>query len=175
MKDNTNITDTLSLTRGKGFIDDLKYTGKLRIELRDQHGVLKDSRDITNLVVNAGKTHVRGLMKDKSAITEMSAIGVGTGSSAAAAADVDLGAEVTTGLSGTRKSVTRSNSGSFATQYDGTFLAGECTNSALTEAGIFNNTAVGPSSGTMLCRAVFTAIDKLSTDSLSISWVVTVG
>ena len=54
-------------------------------------------------------------------------------------------------------------------QYITTFPAGTGTG-ALTEAGIFN----ASSSGTMLCRVVFSVINKAAADSLLITWSVTI-
>ena len=47
--------------------------------------------------------------------------------------------------------------------------AGEGTG-ALTEAGIFN----ASSSGTMLCRTEFSVVNKGASDSMTITWTVTV-
>ena len=41
---------------------------------------------------------------------------------------------------------------------------------AITEAGIFN----ASSSGTMLCRTVFSVVNKGASDSMTITWTVTV-
>ncbi len=49
------------------------------------------------------------------------------------------------------------------------FSAGEGTG-ALTEAGIFN----ASSSGTMLCRTEFNVVNKGASDSMTITWTVTV-
>ena len=49
-----------------------------------------------------------------------------------------------------------------------TFEAGDATG-AVTEAGIFN----AASGGDMLCRTVFSAVNKAASDSLAITWVVT--
>jgi len=46
--------------------------------------------------------------------------------------------------------------------------AGDVTG-AITEAGIFN----ASSSGTMLCRVVFSALNLTSTDSISVDWTIT--
>jgi flavin-dependent dehydrogenase len=50
-----------------------------------------------------------------------------------------------------------------------TFEAGDATG-AITEAGIFN----AASGGQMLARTVFPAVNKSSTDTLAITWVVTI-
>ena len=55
--------------------------------------------------------------------------------------------------------------------YVGDWAAGDGTNSAIAEAGIFNASSVG----TMLARATFTAINKGASDTLKITWTVTVG
>jgi len=56
--------------------------------------------------------------------------------------------------------------------YVGDWAAGDGTNSAIKEAGIFNAAAAG----TMLARYVFpTAIDKGAGDTLQVTWTVTIG
>ena len=52
--------------------------------------------------------------------------------------------------------------------YVASFEAGDATG-AVTEAAIFN----ASSSGTMLCRVVFAAINKASADTMSVTWVIT--
>jgi hypothetical protein len=54
-------------------------------------------------------------------------------------------------------------------QYVATFSAGTGTG-AITEAGIFN----ASSAGTLLCRTVFSVINKGALDTLVITWKVTV-
>ena len=53
--------------------------------------------------------------------------------------------------------------------YTASFPAGTGTG-AITEAGIFNNS----SGGDMLCRSVFSVVNKGSDDAMSITWTVTV-
>ena len=53
--------------------------------------------------------------------------------------------------------------------YVATFPAGTGTG-AITEAGILN----ASSSGTLLCRTVFSVINKGAADTLGITWTVTV-
>jgi hypothetical protein len=52
--------------------------------------------------------------------------------------------------------------------YVSSFEAGDATG-AVTEAGIFN----ASSSGTMLCRVVFSAINKAADDTMSVTWTIT--
>ena len=56
-----------------------------------------------------------------------------------------------------------------AIAYVCTWAAGDAT-AALTEAGIFN----ASSGGDMLCRTVFSVVNKASADSMTITWTVTV-
>ena len=143
-------------------IEQLKMTGRLQIELNGEV-----VRDIDNLVVTAGKTFVAASMlkttsNSPAAMTHMA---VGTGTTNPAASDTALESQV-----GSRKAftTTASSSGAVVT-YVCQFTAGEGTG-ALTEAGIFN----AASSGTMLCRTEFDVVNKGASDSMTITWTVTV-
>lgn len=137
--------------------DGLKLTGKLTIALNDEI-----VQEVPNLVVTAGKEYVASRMKDTSA-TAMSHMAIGTGSTAAAAGNTALGSEsARTGLTSTTVS------GADIVYVD-TFAAGTGTG-AITEAGIFN----ASSGGDMLCRTVFSVVNKGASDAMTITWTVTV-
>jgi len=137
--------------------DGLKLTGKLTIALNDEI-----VQEVPNLVVTAGKEYVASRMKDTSA-SAMSHMAIGTGSTAAAASQTALGSEsARTGLTSTTVS------GADIVYVD-TFAAGTGTG-AITEAGIFN----ASSSGDMLCRTVFSVVNKGASDAMTITWTVTV-
>jgi len=137
--------------------DGLKLTGKLTIALNDEI-----VQEVPNLVVTAGKEYVASRMKDTSA-SAMSHMAIGTGSTAAAASQTALGSEsARTGLTSTTVS------GADIVYVD-TFAAGTGTG-AITEAGIFN----ASSGGTMLCRTVFSVVNKGASDAMTITWTVTV-
>ena len=53
--------------------------------------------------------------------------------------------------------------------YVSSFEAGDATGAVVVEAGIFN----ASSSGTMLCRVVFSAINKAADDTMSVTWTIT--
>lgn len=178
--DEQAVNDAISvvLTKGDGSVasglqETLKMTGRVHVAVYDDAGTLKDERHIHNLVVTAGKAYIAALLQG-AAPAAMTAMAVGTGTSAPAAGDTDLQSEITTGLSGTRVSITRTNPTSTVIRYVATWTAGQATNGAITEAGTFNAAAVGPASGTMLDRATFTAIPKGASDSLTITWDVTI-
>ena len=103
-------------------------------------------------------------MKDTS--TVMTHMGIGTGTTAAVIANTDL--ETVTGAR-LALSVSGGTPVAKVITYAATFPAGAHT-AAITEAGIF--TAV--TSGTMLARTVFTVVNKGASDSMTISWDVTI-
>jgi hypothetical protein len=93
----------------------------------------------------------------------MSHMAVGSGTTAAAAGDTALETQI-----GSRVSLTSTTVTSNAVAYVATFAAGTGTG-AITEAGIFN----ADTSGTMLCRTVFSVVNKGADDTLQITWTIT--
>ena len=137
--------------------DNLKLKGRLNIAINGE-----TVKEVDNIVVTAGKGYVASRMKDASA-TAMSHMGIGTGSTAAAASDTALGSQ------SVRQALTSTTVSNNEVTYVATFSAGSGTG-AITEAGIFN----ASSSGTMLCRTVFSTVNKASGDSMTITWTVTI-
>jgi ethanolamine utilization microcompartment shell protein EutS len=138
------------------FQDGMKMSGKLTISLND-----KVVQEVDNLVVTSGKEFVASRMVGSSSDV-MSHMAIGSGSTAAAAGDTALGSELG------RVSSADSVSGAVVT-YSATFGAGTGTG-AVTEAGLFN----AASGGDMLCRTVFSVVNKSVSDSMTISWAVQV-
>jgi len=137
--------------------DGLKLKGKLAIALNGEV-----VQEVDNLVVTAGKGYVASRIKDASA-TAMSHMAIGSGSTAAAAGNTALGSELG------RVSLTSTNVSAAVVTYVATFAAGTGTG-AVTEAALLN----ASSGGTMLCRTVFSVVNKGSADSMTITWTVTV-
>lgn len=137
--------------------DGLKITGRLIIE---KNG--KVVQEVDNLVVTDGKEWVIDRMKD--ANTVMTHMELGTGTTAAAPADATLETIITS----SRTTLTTTSSGTSIT-YACTFAAGTGTG-AVTEAGIFD----AASSGDMLARTVFAVVNKGASDSMTITWTVTI-
>ena len=137
--------------------DDLKRKGNLAIALNGEV-----VQEIDNLVVTDGKEYVASRMKDATA-TAMSHMAIGSGSTAAAASNSALGNQLG------RVSLTSTTVSGAVVTYVATFGAGTGTG-AVTEAGLFN----ASSSGTMLCRTVFSVVNKGAADSMTITWTVTV-
>jgi hypothetical protein len=145
-----------------GMINDtIKVTGELKITVTKPDGNTHETV-VPNIVVTDGKEYIASRMKDASA-TAMSHMAIGTGSTAAAAGDAALGNEAG------RVALTSTTVTSNAVAYVATFGAGTGTG-AITEAGILN----ASSSGDLLCRTVFSVINKGAADTLGITWTVTV-
>ena len=137
--------------------DSLEMKGRLAIAVNGEV-----VQEVPNLVVTAGKGYVASRMKDTSD-SAMSHMAIGTGSAAAAVGQTALGSE------STRLALTSTTVSGNEITYVATFGAGSGTG-AITEAGILN----ANSGGTMLCRTVFSVVNKGSADSMTITWVVTV-
>ena len=137
--------------------DDLKLKGKLAISLNG-----KIIQEVDNLVVTAGKGYVASRMKDTTA-TAMSHMAIGSGSTAAAASDTALGNQLG------RVALTSTTVSNAVVTYVASFPAGTGTG-AVTEAAILN----ASSGGTMLCRTVFSVVNKGASDSMTVTWTVTV-
>lgn len=152
--------------------DTMKATGRVDIIVRDAEGRIKDEKHITNTVVDDGLDFIAQRMKDTlgghTLPDEMSHMEVGTGTTAATTTDT----AIETALSPQAR-VALTTAGGTVTDnsiaYVATFGAGTGTG-ALTEAGIFNDA----SAGTMLCRTVFSVINKGASDSMTITWTITI-
>ena len=137
--------------------DGLKLTGKLIIALNG-----RTVQEVDNLVVTAGKGYVASRIKDATA-TAMSHMAIGSGTNNPAAGDTALQTELG------RVALTSTAVSAAVVTYVATFGAGTGTG-AVTEAGILN----ASSSGTLLCRTEFSVVNKGSSDSMTVTWTVTV-
>lgn len=145
--------------------EQIKVTGHVDIVVTDKDGNIKDTRSIKNLVVTAGKTFIAASMlkTTTNSPAAMSHMAIGAGTSAAAVGDTALGSQLG------RVSLASASSTGAVVTYTATFSAGTGTG-AVTEAGIFNNS----SGGDMLCRTVFSVVNKGVDDAMSVTWTVTV-
>jgi hypothetical protein len=158
----TTLTKPRSYKERKMFNDTVKLVGELRITVTNPEGNVKHEVVVPNLVVTTGKEFIASRMVGTSS-NVMSHMAIGTGTTAAAVGDTTLGTEAG------RVALTSSTATSNSVAYVATFPAGTGTG-AITEAGIFN----ASSSGTLLCRTVFSVINKGAADTLGITWTVTV-
>lgn len=145
-------------------IENIKSKGELNIVLTGPDGKVRESHQFKNLVVTTGLAFIISRMAAATA-NPMSHMEVGTGGTAAAAADTALGAAIAS----SRTALTSSTVSGNTITYSASFGTGVGTG-AITEAGIFN----ASSAGTMLCRTVFPVVNKQSTDTMTITWQVSV-
>ena len=146
--------------------ENLKLSGQLNIVLRDKAGNIKDEREVKNLVVTTGLAFIASRMVG-TAKNVMSHMALGSSATAAAAGQTDL-----VSVLGSREaldSTTISGTNDEKVVFVSSFEAGDGTG-AVTEAGIFN----ASSSGDMLCRTVFSVVNKSADDTMSITWTVTI-
>ncbi len=139
------------------FHEGLKMKGHLTIAVNGEV-----VRDVPNLVVSVGKNFVASRIKDAT-LDPMSHMAIGTGTAAPANGDTALGSELQRNTLG---STAVSNN---IVTYQATFAAGEGVG-AVTEAGLFN----ASSAGTMFCLTGFAVVNKGASDSMTITWSVTV-
>ena len=145
--------------------ENLKLSGQLNIVLKDKAGNIKDQVEVKNLVVNTGLAYIASRMTGTSK-SVMSHMALGSGTTAAAAGQTDL-----VSVLGSREaldSTTISGTNNEKVVYVSSFEAGDATG-AVTEAGIFN----AASGGDMLCRTVFSVVNKAADDTMSVTWTIT--
>jgi hypothetical protein len=142
--------------------ENLKLRGDVALVLKDKNGNVKEKREINNLIVSAGLTFICSRMAGASA-NVMSHMALGSGTTAAAAGQTDL-----VSILGSREALDSSTASSNTITYVSSFEAGEGTG-AVTEAGIFN----AASGGDMLCRTVFSVVNKEADDTMSVTWTIT--
>lgn len=143
-------------------IENLKVKGRLNIVLKDKQGQVKDTREVDNLVVTTGLNFIASRMEG---VTDsvMSHMGIGSGTTAAAAGDTDLES-----ILGSREALDSTTNTNNTVVYVSSFEAGDGTGE-VTEAGIFN----ASTAGTMLCRTVFSVVNKGADDTMTITWTIT--
>lgn len=142
-----------------------KVTGVVKVELFGPDGKLKAKREKKNLIVTVGKNSITDQLLASPAVAKPTHMAVGTGTVAAAAGDTALGTELD------RNALTSKTRSTNVLTMVGDWAAGDATNTAITEAGVFN----AATAGDMYSRATFTAINKGANDTLKITWTYTIG
>lgn len=116
------------------------------------------------MVVNAGLAIISDLVSGVGG-TVPKYVAEGTGSTAPAVTDTALGLEVETRATGTVSRVTTTATND-TMQVVGT--VSQTGTHAITESGLFD----ASTSGNMLCRGTFTAVNVVSGDSIQFTWKV---
>jgi len=143
--------------------------GELELIVRDKEGRIKDIRRLKNIIVDAGKAAVAGLINGV-VTTPFKYIAIGTGTTSPTSADTALESETHRELADTIDRVTTSVTNDTARLIK-TF-SGYSGSEAVTESGVFDASA----GGNMLCRQTFAAlnINWDAGDSLQITWKIQV-
>lgn len=143
--------------------DTLKLKGHVSYKQFGADGKLKDAWEVDNIVVTAGKTYLAAWIAAASQAGKfMEYVGVGSSSTAATLGDTALGTELAR-VAGTITSSVN------VWQNQATFSAGVGTGT-WQEAGLLS----ASSSGTLFARQVFSARVKEATDTIQVTWQVTI-
>lgn len=146
----------------------LQAKGELTIALFDETGNKYFEKKEKNLVVLVGREWIAARMKDAGIPPQITHMEIGQGTTAPAAGNTTIEipfapqARVANSVAG---GTVVSNS----VTYTATFPAGVGTGT-VTEAALFNNSTTG----TMVCRTVFAPVGKVATDSMAISWTISI-
>lgn len=141
--------------------ESVKTNGELEIVLKNENGVVKETKKVNNLVVDAGKEHIAARLTGSP--TAMSHMAIGSDNTSPVAGDTALGTELG------RVSLDSASTSVNVASYSATFGAGVGTGT-VREAGILND----PTTGTLLCRTTFSDVNKLAGDTMIINWTITI-
>lgn len=147
---------------------EIKMRTNLLIKLVDKDGKIKEERLFKNLIVTAGKNSaIKQVLGDTSGggqPAKFNYVGIGTGATTEVAGDTALQTEIGTRQQDTSPDFPSTGRGDVIV----TFAAGNGTG-AIVEAGLLN----ASSAGTLLARKTFSTINKGASDSLQITWQIT--
>lgn len=162
MKESCRASDSLGVKSGKGMNDFISEKNNVKIQLFDKDGNLKETRELHNAVTTAGKNAIADQILGSPSLAKMGWMAIGTGSPAATL----LGAE------NARVAFTsKTRGGNNIITVVGDFPAGTGTG-AITEAGTFD--VVTANTINMWMSASFAVINKGASDTLQITWTLTI-
>lgn len=144
-------------------------TGMIHIVIRDAiTGKIKVDEMVKNMFVTAGKNSLASILRGDTTKGQITYCAVGTGTTAPALGNTTLQTELARKLISVRSSAL--NVATFQT-----FFTASEANGTLREAGLFGDDASSTAStGTLFCRAAINRT-KSSSDTLTLSWAVTIG
>ena len=141
----------------------LVLTGRVHMVLTDSMGNIKVDRESNNLIVTVGKAFVASALITVPSISFLY-MAVGTSTTAAA-----IGQTALVGSELARVATTNTNPTSVTTQFVGSFGSGVGTGT-IEEAGLFS----AASAGSMFSRYLTGTFTKGATDTLAVTWTITV-
>jgi hypothetical protein len=141
----------------------IKLTGKVNIK-KYENGELIDNINIDNIIVTTGQNYIAQRILNNST-TAMSHMAIGSSQVPQTINDTALFQEITrnTFISGT---VTNSE-----VEYVAAFTPPASVPRSITEAAILN----ASSAGTMLCRTTFPPVTQSISQTIAITWIISVG
>jgi hypothetical protein len=132
----------------------------VHIVLRGPDGEIKHEEEKTNTVTTAGKNAIADQLLASPSLNKPTHMAIGTGSPAANALGTELDRNALT---------SKTRSGAVVTMV-GDWAAGDGTG-AITEAGVFDAAATG----NMHLSTSFSVVNKGASDTLTITWTLTIG
>ncbi|CAB4126754.1 hypothetical protein UFOVP84_20 [uncultured Caudovirales phage] len=148
------------------FSDHINVKGDVHIEIYDsESGIKKHQFDINNLIVSAGKQWIAGrLASSGTSITHMA---IGTNTSTPTADNTSLLSQL-----GSRVAITSNVyvSGNNFITINASFPGSTYASSGITEAGLFTSST----GATAICRTTFGAFAILPTDTIAITWKLSI-
>jgi len=163
VKEIISVLDKMIMGLGKNVFDKVKIENNVKIELFDEFGNLKDYREIHNTTTTSGKYLIADQLLDSPTYAKPGWMEVGTSTPSATL----LGAYI----AGSRTALSSKTRSDNVVTMVCTFAAGVGTG-AITEAGIFN--VATENTVTMLVSSNFGVVTKAATDSLTITWTLTI-
>ena len=146
--------------------------GRVKIELTDVDGNVKDSIEFDNTFMAVGDAHVADQLAATPGETAMGYMSVGTGDTAFTVSSTTLNSELDRNALAAGYPEQQAGAADNDVVYKAAWAAGDGTG-AITEAGIFNSSVAD--AGSMLAASTFSVINKGAADTLTITWTVTVG
>lgn len=141
----------------------LNFDVNVKFELFDEHGSLKSVTEVHNAVTAAGKNGIADQLLASPALAKPTHMELGTGTGGTT--------KLNSFVSGSRQAFTSKTRATNVVTMIGSFGAGVGTGN-ITEAGIFDSAT--QDGGNMWAYATFTAIPKGATDTLQITWTLTI-
>jgi len=171
---NTNSTLNSNITKVKGMEDNMNIHGYVTIIKNagtDSEQVI--CKDKHNLLTNSGRDafHALAYTNTTAGSRGYGYIGLTSNSASPAATDTALTGEITTGGLGRADATTKTHSsGTNSTTIQNTFTS-SATHTAIVKAALFN----AASAGTMAHINTFTSVTLQSSDTLQVTWTLTLG
>lgn len=146
--------------------------GKIKIELTDENGNIKEVYEKANTFMAVGDAHVADQLDATPSESAMGYMSIGTGASAFTTGSTTLNSELDRNALAAGYPEQQAGGADNDVVYKATWAAGDGTG-AITEAGIFNSSVAD--AGTMLAASTFSVINKGASDTLTITWTVSIG